>query len=201
VPSSAEREAELRASSSAVESVQPRTVLTVGHSTLALPDFVSLLRSARVAAVADVRRFPASRRHPHFTREPLEQFLAEAGLEYEHLPELGGRRSAQRDSPNDGWTQAGFLGYADHLRSDEFTAGLERLERLASSRLTAVMCAEGMWWRCHRRLVADVLMLRSWRVRHVLPDGREAEHELPDFAVRGPDGLPLYPRAGQRSLL
>ena len=182
--------------------------LTVGHSTHAPGDFLALLDGAGVGALADVRRFPGSRRHPHFGREALAGALAEAGIAYAHLPELGGRRAPAPDSPNAGWQVAGFRGYADHLRSEEFAAGRARLEALVACtrdggeasprggrapRLTAIMCAEAQWWRCHRRLVADVMVLAGHDVAHLMPDGRLIEHEPPPFAVRGEDGLPLYP--------
>jgi len=131
----------------------------------------------------------------------LAQALGEQEVLYRHLPELGGRRRALAESPNRGWTLAGFRGYADHLRTAEFARGLEQLEALARMQRIAVMCAEAMWWRCHRRLIADVLALRGWRVEHILPAGRRAVHELPGFAIRGDDGLPLYPEGPQTSLL
>src|SRR3954469_14664749 len=162
-------------------------LLTVGHSTHALPEFLSLLRGAGVELVADVRRFPGSRRHPHFGGEALAASLGEAGIGYAHLVELGGRRSAMPDSPNDGWQVAAFRGYADHLRSDEFARGRAHLEELALSRRVAVMCAEAQWWRCHRRLVADVFAFSGWSVVHVMPDGRLSPHEPPPFAMRAAD--------------
>jgi uncharacterized protein (DUF488 family) len=177
-----------------------RGIFTVGHSTLPFDSFARLIGSAGVEAVADVRRYPGSRRHPHFGREPLARSLAEYGIAYEHFSELGGRRSPQPDSPNSGWTQTGFRGYADHLRSPEFATGLGRLEHLAEQARTAVMCAEGTWWHCHRRLLADVLVLRGWEVEHLLPDGRRVRHDVPEFAVRGADGFPLYPAGTQASL-
>jgi uncharacterized protein (DUF488 family) len=177
-----------------------REVLTVGHSTLSLEQFLRLLRSAQVDAIADVRRYPGSRRHPHFGRELLSASLGAHGIAYLHLPELGGRRSPQPDSPNVGWTQASFRGYADHLRTSEFATGLTRLEDLAASARTAIMCAEALWWRCHRRLIADVLLVRGWEVDHVLPDGRRVAHRLPEFAVCDDDGFPLYPGPSQGPL-
>jgi len=167
--------------------------LTVGHSTHAADEFVALLRGAGVEALADVRRFPGSRRHPHFGREALAGALGEAGIAYEHLPELGGRRSPVPASVNAGWQVAAFRGYADHLRSDEFATGRTRLEVMAAGRCAVVMCAEAQWWRCHRRLVADVLVMAGHEVAHLMPGGRLIEHAPPGFAVRGEDGLPLYP--------
>jgi uncharacterized protein (DUF488 family) len=179
----------------------PPELLTVGHSTHSLEEVVALLRGAGVACVADVRRFPGSRRHPQFGRDALSEGLRAAGIEYTHLPQLGGRRPVAKDSPNDGWNVAGFRGYADHLRSEEFAEGRAALERLAAERRTAVMCAEAQWWRCHRRLIADVFTFAGRPVLHVMPDGRLVEHEPPPFAIRGADGLPLYPAARQPSLL
>jgi uncharacterized protein (DUF488 family) len=175
-------------------------LFTIGHSTHALDAFLALLRGAGIELVADVRRFPGSRRHPHFGGEALAASLAEAGIGYEHLVELGGRRSVMPGSPNDGWEVAAFRGYADHLRSDEFARGRARLAESAGARRTAVMCAEAQWWRCHRRLVADVFAFDGWAVTHVMPDGRLAPHEPPPFAVRAPDGLPVYPAEGQEPL-
>jgi uncharacterized protein (DUF488 family) len=134
--------------------------------------------------VADVRAYPTSRRVPHASREALERWLPDEGIGYLHLPGLGGRRRPRPGSTeNTGWQSEGFRAYADHMRSDEFHAALGRLEEAARERSAAVMCAEALWWRCHRRLIADALVVRGWDVRHVLPDGGLAAHELPPFAV------------------
>lgn len=132
--------------------------------------------------VADVRRFPGSRRHPHLAGEALAATLPPRGIAYEHLPELGGRRRRVSGSPNDGWEVAAFQAYADHMATPEFAAGLDRLQELARERATAAMCAEAPWWRCHRRLVADALVVRGWTVCHVMPDGSVRAHELTAFA-------------------
>ena len=132
-----------------------------------------------MTALADVRRFPGSRRHPHFAKESLEASIPG----YVHLEGLGGRRRVVPGSPNDGWEVAAFQGYADHMASDEFLGDLARLEALARAQPTAFMCAEAPWWRCHRRLVSDALTVRGWTVCHIRPDGTLMEHELPDFAV------------------
>jgi uncharacterized protein (DUF488 family) len=160
---------------------------------------VALLRDQGVAALADVRASPGSRRLPQFNRGLLERTLPERGLAYVHLPELGGRRRPVPGSPNTGWEVEAFRGYADHMASDEFAHGLARLEELASARPTAVMCAEALWWRCHRRLVADALTVREWEVRHIGPDGKVTLHELLPFAVVAGDGGISYPPA-QREL-
>jgi uncharacterized protein (DUF488 family) len=156
-------------------------VYTLGHSTLALDDFRGLLARHGIGGVADVRRFPASRRHPHFGREALSAALAAADVAYEWLPALGGRRPARPDSPHAGWRVEGFRGYADHMELPEFAAGLARLLDVAAERPTAVMCAEALPWRCHRQLLADALVVRGIEVRHVM--GAAAEpHRLTAFA-------------------
>jgi len=173
-----------------------RELLTVGHSTHAIDEFLSLLHSASVELVVDVRRFPGSRRHPQFASAVLASSLAKAHIGYEHLPELGGRRSPTPDSPNDGWKVAAFRGYADYLRTPQFAGGRARLAALALMRRTAIMCAEALPWRCHRRLIADVFVLDGWHVLDLMPSGRLEQHHAPPFALPGTDGLPLYYRTG-----
>jgi uncharacterized protein (DUF488 family) len=159
-------------------------IFTIGHSTHPIERFIRLLSGSGVELVADVRRFPGSRRNPQFGGEALTASLGGAGIAYESLgEELGGRRRARADSPNDAWRVAAFRGYADHTATEEFQRGLERLEELAGDRRTAIMCAEGDWRRCHRRLIADALVARGWRVVHVGPDGNRSEHVLPEFAT------------------
>lgn len=160
-----------------------RSVFTVGHSTHELERFIALVEGHGIGRVADVRAHPGSRRMPHFNREAMAAALPEAGIEYLHLPELGGRRRPAPDSRNDAWDNAAFRGYADHMASEEFAAGLRRLEDAAAERATAVVCAEALWWRCHRRLLSDALTARGWSVLHIGADGRLADHRLPDFAV------------------
>jgi uncharacterized protein (DUF488 family) len=172
-------------------------ILTIGHSTHEIGRFIRLLSANRVELVADVRRFPGSRRNPQFGAEALAPSLAAAGIGYEQLgAELGGRRRARRDSPNDAWRVEAFRAYADHTTTDEFRRGLARLEALAAERRTAIMCAEADWRRCHRRLIADALVARGWRVLHIAADGRRSEHELPEFAtvVGGEVGYGAQPR-------
>ena len=173
-------------------------MFTIGHSTHSIDAFVGLLRGAGVEAVADVRRFPGSRRHPQFGRDALAASLRAAGIEYAHLEALGGRRSVRPGSPNGGWEVRAFQGYADHMASGEFAAGLGALEALAGERPTAVMCAEALWWQCHRRLVADALVARGWAVEHIGPDGARTAHELTPFALAGDGGTLTYPAAQLR---
>jgi uncharacterized protein (DUF488 family) len=175
-----------------IEGVPRPEILTIGHSTHTLADFVALLERHRAKALADVRLAPGSRRLPHFGRAPLASALGAAGVQYAHFAELGGRRRPAADSPNAGWENAAFRGYADHMQTPEFASGLARLETLARGRRTAVMCAEGLWWRCHRRLLADALLMRGWRVLHVATNGALSEHELTSFAVADGERL-TYP--------
>jgi uncharacterized protein (DUF488 family) len=161
-----------------------REILTVGHSNHEEQEFVELLRGAGVELIADVRRYPGSRRQPHFERTALAAILLEAGIDYRWLGEsLGGRRKPLPDSPNGAWEVAQFRGYADHMASAEFAEGLATLEELAEKKRTAVMCAEAFWARCHRRLISDALVVLDWRVLHLGANGRLEEHELTDFAV------------------
>jgi uncharacterized protein (DUF488 family) len=153
-----------------------RVVWTVGHSTRSLEEFLGLLAEHDIEAVADVRRYPGSRRWPHFGREPLAAALDRRGLAYLWLPELGGRRTPSADSPNTAWRNAGFRGYADYMATEAFAEGLDRLVNLACGLRTAVMCAESLWWRCHRGLIADVLRRLHFEVIHILGPGSAAPH-------------------------
>jgi uncharacterized protein (DUF488 family) len=157
-------------------------VHTLGHSTLTLEDFLRLLEAQAIDAIADVRRYPASRRHPHFVREPLAASLDSRGIAYVWLPALGGRRDARPDSPHVAWRNAQFRGYADHMDGAEFRDGLAALLRLADDHRVAVMCAEAVPWRCHRQLVADALVARGIEVRHVTGRGEPEPHRLTPFA-------------------
>ena len=171
-------------------------IYTIGHSTNELARFVELLWDHRVGTLADVRIHPGSRRLPQFGREVLDEALAAESIMYVHVKELGGRRAPRPDTPNLGWDTPAFQGYADHMDSDEFETGIDRLLALAGERTTAVMCAEALWWRCHRRLVADALLVRGRRVSHIGPDGRLTAHRLTPFAVTQGTRL-TYPPAQQ----
>ena len=172
-------------------------IYTIGHSTRSCDELLALLRNAEVTLVADVRAFPSSRRHPQFNRGALAAWLPRSGIRYEHLPELGGRRSPVPGSPNGGWRETGFQGYADHMASPEFQRALADLEAGARDCVTSIMCAEAVWWRCHRRLIADALVSRGWRLEHLVVGARPAEHVLTDFAEVGPGGVLQYPPAQQ----
>jgi len=153
-------------------------MLTIGHSTHPIDRFLDLLDGAGAEAVADVRRFPGSRRHPQFGADALRASLAAVGIAYEPFgEELGGRRRSERRSASPSpWRNASFAAYAEHTETQEFARGLARLEDLARERRTAVMCAEAQWWRCHRRLIADALVARGWRVLHLGSSGSADEH-------------------------
>lgn len=167
-------------------------VWSVGHSTHDLEGLVKLLARHRIEQVADVRTVPKSRRHPHFHIDSLRATLPPRGLAYTHLPALGGWRHTVSDSPNRGWRNASFRGYADHAMSADFAAGLEQLRALAAEARTAMMCSEALWWRCHRRLVADRLLLVGDEVLHIGSDGRAVPHRITPFAEVC-EGRLIYP--------
>jgi uncharacterized protein (DUF488 family) len=161
----------------------PGEIWTVGHSNHPIDTFTGLLGGASIRQIADVRRFPGSRRHPQFQREALEARLAQAGIAYHHFPGLGGRRTAREaGSPNTGWKVAAFSAYANYMSTDQFNAALTALEDFAQHRTTALLCAEALPWRCHRRLIADALILKGWEVRDIMHSGKIAPHPLTDFA-------------------
>ena len=153
-------------------------ILTIGHSTHPAERFVGLVRARGVEAVCDVRRFPASRRNPQFNADALRDTLGAARIAYESFgDELGGRRKPRSGGEPGPWRNAAFRGYAEYMETDEFARGLERLEALARERYVAIMCAEGEWRRCHRRLISDTLLAHGWRVTHIRPDGRGEGHQ------------------------
>ena len=167
------------------------TVYTIGHSTRTFEEFVQLLLARGVAQIADVRTIPRSRRHPHFSTGTLNELLTDHGVRYLHLPDLGGLRRARQDSPNLAWRQAGFRGYADFMMTVQFERGLVALMAYAEVSPTAVMCAEAVWWRCHRRLIADALIAKGRTVHHILSASVCSRHQLTSFA-RLQDGLVVY---------
>jgi len=162
------------------------TVYTVGHSTQSLEEFVRLLRAHGVRRVVDIRTVPRSRHNPQFNRETLRRALNNRRLHYRHLKGLGGLRHARAGSPNTGWRNASFRGFADYMQTEEFEAALGQLMELAEEEPTAIMCAEAVPWRCHRSLVADALIVRGVAVRHLHSPTKAAPHTLTPFArVRG----------------
>lgn len=158
------------------EASAPETIWTIGHSTRTLEEFLGLLREYRIEAIADVRSFPGSRRYPYFARDALAETLPAYAITYQWLPKLGGRRKVQPGSPNNAWRNTSFQAYADHLASAEFAEGLHELLTLAAHQRTALMCAEAVWWRCHRSLIADTLKLRGIEVIHIIDATHSTVH-------------------------
>ncbi len=168
-------------------------VHTIGHSTRSIEEFLVLLQAHRIAALVDVRRFPGSRRYPHFNEEALARALPSAGIEYVALKELGGRRRPAENSPNMYWRNESFRGYADYMATPEFQTALNDLVRIAAAGPAAVMCSEAVPWRCHRNLISDALvLLRDIPVKHILSASPAQLHEPSPFAVRQGAAL-IYP--------
>ena len=170
-------------------------IWSVGHSTHSFDAFVALLTARGIALLADIRTVPKSRRYPHFHTDALAQSLPDRGMAYVHLPRLGGWRHAAADSPNGAWRNESFRGYADYAMGDEFAKGLAQLRELAAARPVAMMCSEALWWRCHRRLVADRLVVAGDTVCHISSDGHASAHQLASFAVVAANGQVTYPVA------
>ncbi|MDN5797406.1 MAG: DUF488 domain-containing protein [Intrasporangium sp.] len=167
-------------------------IYTIGHSTRPFDEFVAVLRAHAIEAVADVRTVPKSRHNPQFHIDSLTLTLPEAGLAYVHLAALGGLRHTRSDSPNGGWRNASFRGYADYLQTPQFTAGLDELLALAREKRTVVMCAEAVPWRCHRSLIGDALLVRGHEVIDIYDEQTAKPETLTRFAVV--DGLTItYP--------
>jgi uncharacterized protein (DUF488 family) len=173
---------------------RPR-IWTIGHSTRRIGEFIDLLRANGIRAIADIRAFPASRRHPQFNGPALAAALAEAGVAYEHFPELGGRRRPRPDSRNTRWRHDAFRGYADYMETPEFAAGAGRLADLARREPTAAMCAEALWWKCHRAVLSDWLKWKGWAVLHIDARGRAEEHPFTS-AAQMVDGALSYAQEG-----
>jgi uncharacterized protein (DUF488 family) len=150
-------------------------IWTIGHSTRTIDEFISLLQTNQIRLLVDVRSLPGSKRYPQFNKEALADSLGKARIRYEHFPELGGRRKSKPQSKNTAWRNASFRGYADYMETEEFRKGVERLLDLAAGAVpTAIMCAEAVWWRCHRALISDFLKVRCVEVLHIL-DANEIE--------------------------
>jgi uncharacterized protein (DUF488 family) len=177
------------------------TIYTIGHSTREFSQLAQLLLDAGVDGLVDVRRVPHSRRNPQFESPALARALGEIGIDYRHEEALGGFRRPPPGSANGGWEHESFRGYADYMATPPFTAALARVQRRGARHALCLMCAEAQWWRCHRRLISDALVVAGWRVLH-LGVGREpVEHELTPFAVIDPCGAITYPpRQGELAL-
>jgi uncharacterized protein (DUF488 family) len=168
-------------------------IYTVGHSTRSLDELTGLLDAAHIRELVDVRSVPRSQRHPQFAGEALAVSLPIHGIAYAHEAAFGGFRRPRPDSPNTGWEHPAFRGYADYMASEEFRGALERLQTHGREHATCLMCAEAQWWRCHRRLISDALVIRGWRVLHLGLRAKPVDHELTPFAVQGEDHTLTYP--------
>jgi uncharacterized protein (DUF488 family) len=182
--------------------------MTIGHSTRSLEDFVELLKAHGVECLVDIRTIPRSRHNPQFNGDSLPSALRAAGIDYRHMKELGGLRHPQKDSPNTGWRNAGFRGFADYMQTEAFAAALAALIDEAGRHQIAVMCAEAVPWRCHRSLVADALAVRSVPVEHIMSKERRDPHHITPFAriagkriTYAPDQLTLDEAAAAADLI
>lgn len=156
--------------------VNTLSIWTVGHSTRAIEEFLDILRQQQIEILVDVRHFPGSRRFPHFNQAALRDALVAAGIRYEHLVALGGRRPVRPDSHNDAWRNASFRGYADYMGTQPFRTGVDRLLEISRAGRTAIMCSEAVWWRCHRSMIADYLKAQGVQVFHILSANAVQEH-------------------------
>jgi uncharacterized protein (DUF488 family) len=168
------------------------SIFTIGHSTRSIDEFVALLKAHGVKELVDVRSIPMSRRNPQFNTDTLKQSLTSEHIRYKHLKKLGGLRRAKKDSPNLGWRNASFRGYADYMATSEFSEGLSALIKIAQSRTTSIMCAEAVPWRCHRSLIADALIKKAWLVRDIMSLTKASKHRLTPF-LKIKKGLLIYP--------
>ncbi|HEY4309758.1 MAG TPA: DUF488 domain-containing protein [Pirellulales bacterium] len=175
-----------------------RTLFTIGHSTHPWEEFVAILQAWKIETLVDVRTVPQSRAFPWFAKARMTRALPKAGIEYVHLPALGGLRRAKKDSVNAGWQNSSFRGYADYMQSDDFEQGLAELNALRRKSRTCIMCSEAVWWRCHRRMIADAEVTRVIPVKHLMSATKATPHELTEFAVvkkrRGSPALVTYPQ-------
>jgi uncharacterized protein (DUF488 family) len=167
-------------------------IFTIGHSTRSIDEFVELLRAHDVKEIVDVRSIPRSLHNPQFNSDLLRQSLKQKHISYKHIKELGGLRHARKDSPNLGWRNASFRGFADYMATQEFAEGLESLIHIASARPTAIMCAEAVPWRCHRSLIGDALTKKGWMVRDIMSRTIAKRHLLTSF-LKMSKGQLTYP--------
>lgn len=169
------------------------TVYTIGHSTRSAEEFLDILRAFGIECVADIRTVPRSRRNPQFDQQELQRFLHEHGIQYAHLPALGGLRRARKDSINTGWENPSFRGYADYMQTPEFASAIDDLMAIAAEKQTAIMCAEAVPWRCHRSLVADALVVRGTAVEDIMSKTNAKARKLTPWAQV--EGLQItYPK-------
>lgn len=153
-----------------------KTLWTIGHSTRSLEEFLKLLHSCKIETLVDVRHFPGSRKFPQYNKDNLKVSLPENDIEYLHLIDLGGRRKPEPNSKNDAWRLDSFKGYADYMQTEQFQQSLKTLKQVASEKYTVIMCAEAVWWSCHRSLIADILKAEDWKVLHIMSENSATEH-------------------------
>ncbi len=169
----------------------PHSIYTIGHSTHSMETFVAMLKSFNIQTVVDIRSLPGSRKFPQFDKENMEIVLPEIGIEYIHLKELGGRRKVKKDSHNTRWRNDSFKGYADYMETEDFKKAILHLENIAKKGTTAYMCAEAVWWRCHRSMVSDYLKAKGWNVLHIMNVNKVEPHRYTQPA-RIIDGTVCY---------
>lgn len=156
--------------------MKTNTIWTIGHSTRPLEEFLHLLKTFEIELLVDVRHYPGSRKFPQYNKESMEKSLPENGFEYKHIVELGGRRKVDPNSKNDAWRLDSFKGYADYMEKPQFQEALTILKKLAIEKRTAIMCAEAVWWSCHRSLISDALKVEGWEVLHIMSEKTATEH-------------------------
>lgn len=153
-----------------------KTIFTIGHSNHPFEEFLEMLKAFEIEALVDIRRYPGSRKYPHFNKDHLEKSLPEKEIQYLHYEDLGGRRKVKPDSHNTAWRLDSFRGYADYMETDSFKKAIEKLETLAKEKRVAYMCSEAVWWSCHRSLVSDYLKNEGWNVQHIMSKTKSNEH-------------------------
>lgn len=153
-----------------------KEIWTIGHSTHTLEEFTAMLHAFEIKTLVDIRSFPGSRKYPQFNKESMEISIPESGIEYIHLKKLGGRRKVLKNSHNTAWRLDAFRGYADYMETEEFQEGIDELLKIASKKRTAIMCAEAVWWSCHRSMVSDWLKFHGWKVMHIMSLHKAEEH-------------------------
>lgn len=162
---------------------ESHVIYTIGHSTHTIDNFIDMLKSFKIGILVDIRRFPGSRKYPQFNSEALKEVLERNSIKYIHLEGLGGRRKVQPDSDNNRWRNDSFRGYADYMETKGFKEAVTMLENIASKQITAIMCSEAVWWRCHRAMVSDYLKAGKWDVRHIMAIGKDVEHSYTSPAI------------------
>ena len=160
-----------------MNTLKTQPIYTIGHSTHSLEDFIDMLQSFSIKLLVDIRSLPGSRRFPQFNKENLEISMEEAGIQYIHMIDLGGRRKVKKDSKNNRWNNDSFKGYADYMETEEFEQAIVKLEHIALEQPTAYMCSEAVWWKCHRSMVSDYLKAKGWTVLHIMGIGKVQEHK------------------------